>query len=59
MRERFPNVKVTFTSGYTDDSVVRHGLLDSSVAFIQKPYTPASLASRVRQILDEKVESAK
>ena len=58
MRERFPNVKVTFTSGYTDDSVVRHGLLDSSVAFIQKPYTPASLASRVRQILDAKAESA-
>ncbi len=53
MRQRFPNIKVTFTSGYTDDSVVRHGLLDSSVAFIQKPYTPASLASKVRQMLDE------
>ena len=47
-----PEIKVLCMSGYTDDSVVRHGVLAAGVAFIQKPVTPASLAGKVREVLD-------
>jgi CheY-like chemotaxis protein len=52
LRDRFTQIKVLFMSGYTDDSVVRHGLLDSQVSFIQKPYTPTRLARKIRDVLD-------
>lgn len=54
LRPRFPKLQVLYTSGYTDDAVVRHGLLQEQVAFLQKPYTPAALVRKVRQLLDEK-----
>ncbi|HEY5281173.1 MAG TPA: response regulator [Polyangia bacterium] len=47
-----PAMKVLCMSGYTDDSIVRHGVLESGVAFLQKPVTPASLARKIREILD-------
>jgi CheY-like chemotaxis protein len=53
LRARIPGVKVLFMSGYADDAVVRHGLLESSVSFIQKPFTPLALARKVRLVLDE------
>jgi DNA-binding NtrC family response regulator len=47
-----PEMKVLCMSGYTDDSIVRHGVLDSKVAYIQKPITPGSLTTKVRAVLD-------
>jgi two-component system cell cycle sensor histidine kinase/response regulator CckA len=47
-----PGMKVLCMSGYTDDSIVRHGVLESGVAFIQKPVTPATLSRKVREVLD-------
>jgi|CXWL01.1.fsa_nt_gi PAS domain S-box-containing protein len=47
-----PTCKVLFVSGYTDDDVIRHGVIQSEVAFLQKPYTPTLLTQRVRRLLD-------
>ena len=48
-----PEMKILFTSGYTDDTISRHGILDVGVSFIGKPYTPSALARKVREILDK------
>lgn len=39
-------------SGYTDDAIVHHGVLDAGTAFIEKPFTPGGLACKVREVLN-------
>jgi len=46
-----PEMKVLFMSGYTDDAIVQHGILDSGVAYLQKPLTPGLLTRTVREVL--------
>ncbi len=47
-----PGIKSLYISGYTDDAIVHHGILDSGVAFLQKPFTIGSLTRKVREIID-------
>src|SRR5213082_585476 len=47
-----PEMKVLYTSGYTDDAMVRQGVLSAGVAFLQKPFVPDTLARKVRDVLD-------
>jgi PAS domain S-box-containing protein len=54
---RYPQMRVLFTSGYTDDAVIRHGVINADTNFIQKPFTPNSLAHKVREVLNIKSES--
>jgi two-component system cell cycle sensor histidine kinase/response regulator CckA len=49
-----PELKVLYMSGYTDDAIVRHGLLDASLSFIQKPFDAATAARKVREVLDSR-----
>jgi PAS domain S-box-containing protein len=45
------DMKVLFMSGYTDDAILQHGILNSDVEYLEKPFTPASLARKVREVL--------
>jgi CheY-like chemotaxis protein len=50
----FPDIKVIFMSGYTDNAIAHHGVLDSDMNFLEKPFTPEGLAKKAREILDNK-----
>ena len=56
---RNPGVKVLYTSGYTQNVIAHHGVLDEGVAFIAKPYTPAELTAKVREVLDDDGQTGK
>jgi PAS domain S-box-containing protein len=47
-----PDVKVLYTSGYTDDAIVHHGVLEPGTHFLQKPFSPKTLSHKVREVLD-------
>jgi len=54
-----PEMKVLCMSGYTDDSIVRHGVLETGVAYLQKPVTPAALSRKIREVLDAEPVTAR
>ena len=53
LAELLPHTRVLFMSGYTDDAIVRAGILEKDIAFLEKPFTPESLARSVQEILQK------
>jgi FixJ family two-component response regulator len=49
---RRPETRTLFMSGYTNDEIVHQGVLDPSVAYVQKPFTPTGLLRKMREVLD-------
>jgi two-component system, cell cycle sensor histidine kinase and response regulator CckA len=53
LRDR-PQMRILYMSGYTDDAIVHHGVLDEGTVFIEKPFSPTDLARKLRGLLDER-----
>ena len=49
-----PKIKIIFMSGYTDDAIVKHGVLEEGINFIQKPFTPHQLIKIIKEVLQKK-----
>jgi two-component system cell cycle sensor histidine kinase/response regulator CckA len=50
-----PGIRSLFISGYTDNAIVHHGILESNVAFLQKPFTANALAHKVREVINTSI----
>jgi two-component system, cell cycle sensor histidine kinase and response regulator CckA len=59
LTDKHPHLRVLYMSGYTDNVITSGGVLEPGLAFLQKPFTPASLASKVREVLDAPAPVAK
>jgi FixJ family two-component response regulator len=56
---RQPNMRVLYMSGYTFNVIAQGGMLEDGMAFLQKPFTPSTLAEKVREVLDRAVPANK
>jgi PAS domain S-box-containing protein len=54
LRTRFPDIKVIFMSGYTDDAILRHGGLGANTILLEKPFTPEALMRKVHDLLSQR-----
>ncbi|MGE5283421.1 MAG: PAS domain S-box protein [Actinomycetota bacterium] len=52
IRRQRPDLRILYMSGYTDDAILRHGVREDGIPFLQKPFTPEGLARKVREVLD-------
>src|SRR5262249_22800542 len=56
VRDRRRDIRILYTSGFLDDAAIESGVEQSTLPFLQKPYTPAALAAKIRLVLDESSE---
>jgi two-component system, cell cycle sensor histidine kinase and response regulator CckA len=54
-----PSMRVLYMSGYTDEAIVHHGVLDEGLAFIQKPFTAEQIVQKIREVLDAELPPAR
>jgi DNA-binding NtrC family response regulator len=52
IKSQIPHTKVLLMSGYTDDALAHHGVLDEGLSFLEKPFSPLQLTRKIREVLD-------